>query len=76
MWIHTKDRLVNTRHLTEIKVTSSKTQNGYVHEVTACPSRKENLTTCLFQHESKDRVEIMLKKIAKAIRDGDKEFVV
>ena len=77
MWIKTKDKLINTRHLAEIKITAHKRVNGsQIYELNACPARKENQDSVIFNHEDKFYVERVFERISKAIETELKEFVI
>lgn len=75
MWIRTKDKMINSRHLAEMKISQQKMTNGTVmHELTACPARKENQPSILYRHTNRDLVNDVLVKIAIALEKGQLEF--
>jgi hypothetical protein len=77
MWIKTKDKLINTRHLAEIKITAHRMVNGsQIYELSACPARKENQASVLFKHKDKFYVEEVFERISTAIDNELKEIVI
>lgn len=77
MWIKTKDKLINTRHLAEIKITSNRMVNGtQIFELNVCPARKENQSSVIYKNEDRFYVEEVLERIATAIVNELKEIVI
>jgi len=76
MWIRTKEKLVNTRHLAEIVLKSYKGTNGMVHEVVAVPARKENQVTTLYCDADRVVSLSLLTAIGLAMGTDKKEFII
>jgi hypothetical protein len=75
MWIKTKDKLVNTRHLAEIKINSVKMQNNsVVHELTACAARKEHQNTVLVSDLDKNVILKYMNDLEKALENNSRTF--
>lgn len=75
MWIKTKDRLINTRHLAEVKINSVKMQNNtIVHELTACAARKEHQNAVLISSPDKSIILKIMDELEKALINDVKSF--
>lgn len=77
MWIKTKEKLINTRHLAEIKVNTVKMQNNtVVHELTACFARKEHHNTVLVSGSDKNAILMIMDELEKALESNIKGFKI
>ena len=77
MWIQCKNKLINTRHLAEIKITSTKMMDKTeVFELNACPARKENVSSVMYKDTSQKKVSKIFKEISEALQRGDKEYKI
>jgi len=77
MWIKTKDRLINTRHLAEIKIHSIKMQNNTVnYELTACAARKEHQNAVLAVNSDKNIILKLMDDLEKALENNVKSFSI
>lgn len=75
MWIRWSStdgvRLLNTKHVAEFKVTSSKVTKGTLYELVAIPAGKDMIKITIASGYDKDELNKLVKHIFQAIEEKE-----